>query len=204
MTWYPNIPTASQSPAGSQPFILANDQKWPVVFAENHVAMNSNNQGDHEEVIFRKLSADQEVTGDWGTFYCKESASATGAKNQLFYRTRQFVPNQTNLPQQITFTQVNNSGANQQTFLMGGFLIYMGSFSLMSGGGGSPTVQDITVSPNPTSIKMALANFNTQIPNANSNRITTRILSSNSFRVNIAPDGAAAPYTIKYIAIGVQ
>lgn len=201
MTWNPNIPTAEQSPASSQPFILLNDQTWPTIFSENHVAMNNNNQGKHTDVIFQQQTVDPVVTGDWGTIYCKSVSSATGTRNQLFFRTKQFVPNQTNAPQQFTFNQIQLSGTSQQTFLIGGFLLFLGAANITAGS--APISTTINLSPNTSGLIMAIANFADDTL-AGTNNITTQILTTSSFKITIQPFGSLSTYQLKYIVIGRQ
>ena len=198
-SWNPNIPQPTQSPSSSQPFILINNQNWPTIFGRNHVTMNNNNQGKHGAVIYKTQTALPSVTGDWGTIFSLSVGSNSGTNTQLFYRTKQFVPGQTNSPMQFTFNQVNLVGADQQSFIMGGYLVYFGTFNLNGGAGTNTT---ITLSPQPASINTIQVSYNTARLNRDSNSVS--VVGLNNFQFKVTQNQGGGPYTFTYFVIGTS
>lgn len=165
MTYNPNIPPPTTSPALSPVPIQTNYSQFAAIFSAltggvfyNHIPLNNPNQGKHGAVIFENQSSDPSVTQDLDALYCKNTTSAASPSGQpqMFVRIPKFLPFGSdpepapNFPMQLTYNSVNTSGPNQyQSFLPGGFILYFGNTTTI----GTP----ITLSPTPTEIVMVQA-----------------------------------------------
>lgn len=196
--WFPSIPTSEQTPAASQPFILINNQNWPTLFNVNHGAMNSIVQGQHEEINFKQQSTDPIVTQDLGNLYCKSASNKSGSALQLFWRMKNFILSQPNNPEQITFSSVSTSNP-YQSFLIGGYVVYMGTFSL-SGAGSTVTV---SVSPTPTALLSVITTITSGGSGNNTASLAVGLFPGvpQNFQITLGQSGTV---TGNYLAIGTQ
>lgn len=143
MTYDPTQPASTTSPALSVGDIQTNFAQFFNVFKANHVALNDFNQGKHSAIILEKQTADPTVTDDQVTVYAKDATSGLGTEPQLFAKIKEtnLFPD---LPFQLTLNQVNVIGPQYQSFLMGSYLVYVGSTTNIA--------VSITLTPAPTSI----------------------------------------------------
>lgn len=182
MTYSGNSPLPQNSPKVDQPQIKTNFSQWDTVFTENHETLNSNKQGNHSTIVFKNQATDPDVTGTWGTLYSKTGSGVANQPN-LFWRTFPFVPNQTNLPMQLTFNQIVNTGTQQQSFIAGGYIVYFGTVTSVANvvtfapGGVSPCTKVVFAMTNPMQV---VSTFTTT-----SFKITSAALSVNYFVIGI-------------------
>src|SRR6186713_2669478 len=133
MTFSPTTPQSQPSPAATQAQIQTNFAEYARIFALNHSAVNTSNQGDHEGVILTRQTVDPGVTEDLEAVYCKDATSKAGTQPQLFAKIKKFLPNSKdtqnapNIPMQLTYNAVNVAGPQYQSFLPGGYLLYFGA-----------------------------------------------------------------------------
>jgi hypothetical protein len=173
MTYSPITPQSQPSPAATQAQIQTNFAQFASIFAKNHSALNTKNQGDHEAVILEKLASDPGVINDLVSLYSKDATAKSGIQPQLFAEILKFLPTPNdptdadNIGMQLTQSTVNLVGPNQfQSFLPGNFMLYFGTVTANG---------TVILSPAPTTIHSVLA-----IPN----NITTNIPSLVSVVVN--------------------
>lgn len=155
MSYVKTKPDPGPSPKDDASIIQGNFASFASSFANNHVALNAQNQGNHSTVIFENQTVDPEVINDLVALYNKDASSNIGTQPELFSRIQKFLPNKfdtvpaENNPIQLTFNKVNTAGPVYQSFLPGGYILYFG------------TVTDISVpvilSPIPTLILIAIA-----------------------------------------------
>lgn len=192
MSYDPNSPQAQPSPAVTQAQILTNFSQFATIFARNHSAMNSSNQGDHEAVILENQTSDPAVLGDFVALYNKEATSQLGTQPQLFARIRQILPLVTNSPMQLTYNTVNTVGPNQfQSFLMGGLLLFVGSTNNIA--------VPITLVPSPSSLQIAIA-IPTNLNGGAPNNVSTTLTQPNQFKIDST--NAVAGNVFYWLAIG--
>lgn len=212
MTFSPTTPQSQLSPATTQAQIRTNFSEFARIFALNHSAFNSANQGDHENVIFSTQATDPGVTEDLVALYSKDATSLSGTQPQLFAKIKKFLPNSfdtenaANTPMQLTFNTVNVAGPQYQSFLPGGYLLYFG----INTGVTVPNVaiaDTIILSPAPTQFITAIAipNTMTTIGTPVPFTVATEINTATNDRFIIHSSGnssgAPIPYSFTYIAI---
>jgi len=101
--------------------------------------------------LIENSPSDPGVTQDLDILYNKNADSVAGAQPQLFVQIPKFLPtnndttNADNIGMQLTYNQVNIAGPQYQSFLIGGYLIYIGS---------SLTGVTVTLTPTPAEILM--------------------------------------------------
>jgi hypothetical protein len=212
MTFSPTTPQSQPSPAATQAQIQTNFAEYARIFALNHSAINSSNQGDHEDVILTSQTVDPGVTEDLVVLYCKNATSLSGMQPQLFAQIKKFLPNAAdtqnapNTPMQLTFNVVNTAGPQYQSFLPGGYLLYFG----VDSGVTVPNVaiaDTIILSPAPTQILLAIAIPNTMttigtpIPFTVATAVNT--VTNDRFVIHSGGNfnGGAIAYSFTYIVI---
>lgn len=129
MTFLPNQPENLPPPDVGIDSIRNNFSSYATIFANNHVALNANNQGKHTHVILQQQGNDPIVEGSFATLYGKSTITASGTNQELFSRIPQFLPvDKPNLPTQLTFNTVNTTGIPyHQSFLPGGYVLFFGT-----------------------------------------------------------------------------
>lgn len=134
MSYNPNIPAASSKRAISQRQILSNYQAIYNVFAENHAALGTSNQGRHNVVILRAQSGDPTTTATQTALYNKLVSSVPN----LF-----FMPSSNQTPIQLTYPSISTSSSAtiQYSFAAGPFIVYGGRLNAVTNG------QVITLTP---------------------------------------------------------
>lgn len=206
MTYTPIKPDAGPSPQNDAAYIRNNFAQFSAIFARNvagvnynHVALNASNQGSHHIVLMEKQTADPTVDQDLVTLYAKDASSKAGTQPQVFARIQKFLPtdldsrNVPNKPMQLTYNQVNTAGPNQyQSFLAGGFIVYFGTTTNIT--------VNITVSPAPTSLFLAIASSQKILTGNVGAHISTQILSTTTFKIN-SPEILAGD-TVSWVALG--
>jgi len=200
MTYNPNIPLSELSPALQQSEIQTNFSEFSTIFANNHTAFNTFNQGDHEAIIFQsKVFIAPGVSGNYDVLYCNVVPGV--ASNQLFVQMPTFLPGITNFPMILTYNTVNTAGPNYQSFLpsaklqsnsRGPYLFFFGSTSNIA--------VNITLSPAPSSLLLALAVPNTTVSGFPSHT-ATNIINNSTFK--IISDTASGSYSFSWMAIGL-
>lgn len=211
MTYNPEIPLVTESPDTSSNPVQVNFSQFDSVFSSlvagvyyNHMKINLATQGKHAAVIFEKQSSDPTVNQDQSDLYAKDATSNTSTEPQLFAKIPVFLPTKldttqaTNAPMQLTFNTVNTAGPVYQSFLPGGYLMYFGSVT--------DIVPAIVLTPQPTSILVALAfpNTRTSVGQPIPYNVSTRINGNTSFNIfsTLNGTGPVDPYSFTWIAIG--
>jgi hypothetical protein len=162
MSYSPNIPEAEASPQNSASPIQQNFSSYAAAFSVltggvyyNHMPINDQNGGKHAAILLDNQSSAPGVTQDLDVLFSMNAISAASTQPQLFVQIPQFLPTPIdtsiapNTPMQLTYNSVNTSGPQYQSFLPGGYLLYFGLISSLSGLGTT-----ITLSPTPTKILM--------------------------------------------------
>ena len=216
MTYDPNIPIGNLSPATQQPQVKTNFSQFPTIFSStsggvvyNHTAINTSNQGKHESVILTQQSQDPIVDNNYVDLYTKTAIQASGNSLQAFLRIPQFNPKIPNDPIQLTFSQVNTAGPQYQSFLPGGYILYVGSQS----GTTSSTatlVFTITVTPTPSSDLTPIASTNTASSRTSPQNgnvgcaISTQVTAVNQFNIYMESpwkSGIGVAYNLTWMAL---
>jgi hypothetical protein len=207
----PDKPDAGPSPLIDVVQIRTDFSTYATVFAKNHTAFNTRNQGDHEDVILTLQTVNPGVNADLDVLYCIDAISHAGTQPQLFVQIPKFLPNAIdstdaqNTPMQLTYNTVNIAGPQYQSFLPGGYLLYWGVDT-------GTTVTDvnitdtITLSPAPTQIIVAFATANTMTTGTSVPipfNESTQITSNSTFIINSTGNGEGAPiaYSFGWYAI---
>lgn len=204
MTYDPNIPLPTASPATSAAPIQVNYSQFATVFSNtiagvqyNHMAINDPNRGKHASVIFQRQVADKPITQDLAQLYAKDAPQATaGPQLQLFARIPIFLPTEldktaaTNTPMQLTYNTVNIVGPNQyQSFLPGGYLIWFGTQAAIPA--------TVTLTPTPSTLLVAHARPTavTGLSHSPPFAVATQILSTTQFKIisGTSPPAGAVP-----------
>ncbi len=192
MTSYdPNIP--EDLPPGNiiVDQIRSNFSQFATIFANNHSALNSSNQGKHTNVLLQQQLAPPVVNGNFNSLYCKPVLSNSSISEQLFVRIPQFLPPEfPNNPMQLTFNSVNIGGPVYQSFMAGGYIIYFGTVAAVPA--------TITLSPKPSLILCAIANVN-DFPSFPVNAAV--LVNLNNFQFTIS-SGNPGAYRVSWLAIG--
>lgn len=202
MTYSPLKPDGGPSPNIDVAQIQVNFSQFSTIFQRNHTALNNANQGDHEAVIFEEQSVDPVVDDEFVSLYAKEVVGFALTQPQIFARIQEFLPTDNdqmaapNDPMQMTFYNVNTAGPIYQSFVMGGYLVFFGQTT--------DVTANIVLSPGTTSIVCAIAashtmtSVGTPIPY----RVSTNVLSHNTFKINIFP--TTMPYLVSWMVIAIQ
>lgn len=212
MTYIPDKPDEGPSPLDDVDIIRENFSSFATIFSENHTSLNNINRGDHEKIIFELSAQDPEVTQDLVALYSKiASSQAFSDQPELFYRIKKFLPNSfdttdaANSPMQITYNQANVTGPIYQSFLIGGYLFYIGQET----GNTSPNVKlsiSVTLTPAPSSILSVIATANTLTSSGSpfTSVIKLDTLSSDKFLILSDSNfsGGSIPYSFRWVAIG--
>lgn len=213
MSYTRDKPDSGPSPALDAPTILTNFSQFGTLFNANHTALNNSNQGDHEKVIMEMQSADPGVNQTLGILYALNATATTGGTQpQLFLQIPKFLPTSldpvspeqaANVGMQLTFSQVNTGGPIFQSFLPGGYLLYIGSITQASGA----LPFTVTVTPSCTKLLMAIAAPTAIIATPSGNQaidVETVITGANTFVISSAFRGQPTPASWKFnwIAIG--
>ncbi len=164
MTYNPNQPSSSSSPTSSVASIRTNYAIFASIFSNqvlginyNHMPLNDVNQGKHAAVMMLNVGVPYPASLS-GTVLGLKSVNTVGAGNhpQLFVKVPRFLPttlDTTPQPQtsemQLTYNVVNLAGPIFQSFLPGGYILYMATTTT--------TGSNITVTPTPTKIVMVQA-----------------------------------------------
>lgn len=194
-------PDSGPSPALDASQIQTNFAQWASIFATNHTAMNDFNQGDHEKVVMNNQANDPGVTENLCALYAK-SANSTAYGNipQLFAQIPKFLPNEKpNTGMQLTYNSVNTTGPIYQSFLPGGYVLYMGTTTNIT--------VPVTLTPSPSGILIANVTANnvdpvTKLPYDAS--ITYG--GANTFTIHSLFNGGGIPgsYAFSWVVIGSQ
>jgi hypothetical protein len=202
MTYNPNEPQDLPPPVVATTQMRENFSQFQTVFSTNHIPINQSNQGKHTAVIFDQQSSDPGVTSNYTATYAKEVTNTIGTEPQLFLQVPQFLPNeQPNIAQQLTYNQVNTTGAPMyQTFLPGGYVMYFGMVT---------TPFPVTITLIPTCSKIAtvvvMANNRTVAGTPTPMNVYATILGPDSFSINSGTLGQGPPNpTFSWTAIGIQ
>lgn len=211
MTYNKNKPDAGPSPAVDSAQIRENFSQYGTIFSNNHVALNSRNQGAHSQIIYEKQAADPGVSEDLAVLYAKDATSNTSTEPQLFAQIPKFLPNAydntpaDNTGMQLTHNSVDVAGPSQyHSFLPGGYIYYFGSFSGNSVPGvmTSPT---ITLSPAPTEILSVIATPNTvvSVGDLSPFNVSVVVNTNDTFTIYSTANGSSPsiPYTFTYMVI---
>lgn len=208
MTYIPTKPDSGPSPLLDASTIQGDFSIWGTVFANNHVGMNMKNQGDHTNVIFTNQASGPPITQDLAVLFAKDATSAGPVtKPQLFVKVPKFLPT-TQDPEapsiinpsamQLTCNTVNTVGPQYQSFLPGGYLLYMGSISNVS------TSTLVTLSPTPTKILLAIATIDKVLPAGTIPfLISTNLSTTNTAQFTIFTN-ATTPNTVQFWAVAQQ
>lgn len=182
MSFNPTIPLVSDLMAVSQPQVKANFTAIYNTFNENHTPFNQNNVGMHDLVNFREQSGDPTTLATQIALYTKN----VGGFPELFFR-----PNNSQAPIQLTYPTITTTGAQQQSFVAGPFVVYMGFLSMTSG-------IAVTLTPASTLIYVGLTLNATRTSLGNILYAAPTGMVANSF----TPVFQGGAQTIYYFAIG--
>lgn len=198
MTYTPNKPDPGPSPKLDAPTIRTNFSKFASIFSStvagviyNHTPIGDVNQGDHESIILTNQTNDPNVINNLVVIYPKNSTSNAGTQPQLFLRIPEFVESIDNTPMQLTYNSVNTSGPQYQSFLPGGYIVYIGSTTVKG--------STITLSPAPTKILSVIGNSDTVITGNIPVDVNIDVLNNSQFVINSSL--ASGSYNLRYIAI---
>lgn len=197
MTYDPTIPNDLPPPNVIVDQIRTNFSQYAAVFDNNHVALNSTNQGKHSNVILQRQISDPVIEGDYDSLYSKSVTSNSSTSEELFVRIPQFLPNQQpNDPIQLTFNSVNTAGPQYQSFMAGGNVVFFGQTNVV------PIT--ITLSPAPTSILCVIANSNsfTTVGTPIPIDVGVQVLTNTQFRITSV--AASGVYLFTWFAICKQ
>jgi len=201
-------PDQGPSPLLDAPNIQGNFATYASTFAStslgvkyNHTPLNDPNQGDHEVVLMELLANDPGVDTDLVSVYSKNATSAVSTEPQVFVQIPKFLPtindttNAANIGMQLTYNKVNVVGPQYQSFIAGGYLVYIGSTTDIT--------LTITLSPIPTKILVAIATPNTMTTAGTPQpfNVSTTILSSSTFKINSGLGAATYKFTWMAIAL---
>lgn len=208
MAYIFNKPDQGPSPLLDAPIIQGNFASYSAAFAStaigvkyNHTPLNDPNQGDHEVVLMELQASDPGVNTDLVSLYSKNSTSAVSTEPQAFVQIPKFLPtindttNAENIGMQLTYNKVNIVGPQYQSFIAGGYLVYIGSTTDIT--------LTITLSPVPTKILVAIATPNTMTTAGTSQPFTvsTTILTPSTFKINSGLGAATYKFTWMVIAL---
>ena len=202
MTYNPDIPNTIDSPASQQAAIQTNFAQFAAIYSTlsggviyNHMPINGSQEGKHAAVLMNSQASDPAVTNNYAALYAKNVVSNAGAALQLFARIQDFLPNgkDQNHPMQLTFDTVNTAGPQYQTFLAGGYVLYMGT-----------SLPNVTITLVPAPVTLCCVQ-------ATSNRMTiagtlvpilsgTQILTASTFQIKSSNDPGGT--TFAWFAIG--
>ena len=213
MTYSETKPDAGPAPSIDVTQIQTNFAEFAAVFATNHVALNQAFQGKHSTVIIQNRVgiSDPGVTKGLTALYVKEATQATaGPQPQLFVQIPKFLPtilDTTNAPNkgmQLTYNTVNVAGPIYQSFLVGGYLVYLGELTGMTVPNATLALT-VTLTPAPTKLLIAMATGNNTINGGNLLSASTIINSPTTFTVYSFANGSkpAITYTFRWMAIGI-
>lgn len=210
MTYTPTKPDPGPSPRLDASNIRNNFASFATALAVNHIAMNADKQGFHEDVVLNKQAVDPEIVGNEAIVFCKDATSKLGTQPQLFVKVPKFLPTKTdttnapNSPMQATYNTVDTAGIVNpgytiyQSFLWGGYLFFFG-FS-------TDITTPIVLTPDTTELLIAIAAPNDMktVSLFSSYDVSTVILGSNSFRIisSLNGSGPILPYRFGFYAIG--
>ncbi len=194
MTYDPNIPQDLPPPNIIVDQIRTNFSQYADVFDNNHVALNSSNQGEHTDVILQRQATNPEIDGDYADIFSRIVTAFFGPSQQTFAIVPKFLPNIPNNPQQLTFNTVNTIGPQYQSFLAAGYIVYFGTTTDIN--------TTISLSPAPTSIECVIANANSLNFSNDPNDVGVVVL--NNFQFNITSSGSGIPHAFSWVAIAKQ
>lgn len=195
MTYDPNITQDLPSPAAIVDQIRTNFSEYADAFDNNHAAINSSNQGKHTVVSLQRQASNPVIDGDYADVFSKVVNAFFGMSQQIFATVPQFLPNELpNDPMQLTFNTVDNVGPQYQTFIAGGYIVYIGQSLNIAA--------TITLSPAPTEIVCVIANSNSLNFSNNPNDVGVVVL--NNFQFNITSAGSAIPHFFTWVCIAKQ
>jgi len=202
MTYSPNEPQDLPPPVVATTQMRTNFSTFQTIFSNNHFAINTSNQGKHAKVVFEQQSTDPEINSNYISLYSKSVINASSTQPQLFLKIPKFLPNnQENLPEQLTFDTVNNIGPDYQTFLPGGYIMYLGSVNSVP----SPIV--LTPACSKIASVVVLPN-NLTVPSPATPRPLTVYATktgANTFIINSGDTGLFPPgVRFNWVAIGIQ
>lgn len=209
MTYIKDKPDSGKAPDIDAPTIQGNFATFDTVFAVNHLSMNDPNQkqGDHTTIIFQNQPTFPTLVENEADLLAHDAVSNAGTQPQLWVKIPKFLPNNTaNDPMQLTYNQVNITGpAQYQSFLIGGYLIYMGSISGNSAANVKIATQ-ITLVPAPTKILVAIATPNSFTTSSTPQPfdVSTIINNNSQFTINSNSNGSRSTvvaYRFTWVAI---
>jgi hypothetical protein len=207
MTYIPDYPTSQNSPNGSYSQIQTNFNVYPGIFSSNsggivynHFPLNNSKQGAHAAVLFDSQgSIDPPVTNNLVALYAKNYTAQSGTQPQLFCRIKQFLGSGATLipnnPMQLTLNTVVTGSYPYQTFMLGGLIVYIGTFVL---GATQPVL--VTLSPKPNSILNIQASI--QSGSSLSNPRLSVFPLSNNYQFNLFAFGVTTIGVINWTVIG--
>jgi hypothetical protein len=206
MTFNPTIPKITASPKNSANAIRVNFAQFASIFSStvlgvtyNHMPFNDQNQGKHAAVILQNQANHSGTVVDGTVLYSHDATSAAFATQpQLFTKIPKFLPtaqdtttNQ-NSPVQITYNFVKTAGPQYQSFLIGGYLLYVGSTNNI--------INIITVTPKPTKILCVLPVSQNSPANGNPYDWSVTVTQPDRFKINSSNAPAGTTYLWMAIA----
>lgn len=201
MIYNPLIPQ-DQPPASYQAQIKNNFTVFDQALVKNHEPMNSDIQGYHTNLLMKQQSGNPNRFETIGTLFCKNITNTIGTSKQVFYSS--FVENDDiNNPnvRQLTYNQIGYTGNNQQSFCLGGFVVFMGTGTFVTTGNAV-----ITLTPSVSKLifisgSMSPGTGNSIFLNGTDTSTSSPLVSQVTFSTSTSPNTA---YTLNYLIIGYQ
>jgi len=197
MTFQRDIPVSALSPANQAVDLRNNFSSLDTVFSKNHIGFNAFNQGDHEKMIYQSQVDDPVITQDLTVLYAKND-SQTIPQPQLFLKIKSFLPTTVdstsaeNTPMQISHNTVNVAGPQYQSFIAGGYKVYIGQTNNITAA--------ITLTNPPSELIVVFANAAKGLTVADA--FFVKINSNSQFQIQSTNSSLVNPYTVSWFAIG--
>lgn len=205
MTYSTRKPDAGPSPKVDVNQIRENFASFLTVFSANHTALNASTQGCHTNILFQTQTSNDDVPGGTANMFSKSVTNATSTQPHLFTKVARFLPNGNNsamadnVPLQLTYNKVSTTGPIYQSFMIGGYLLFMGQTNNIAA--------DIVLTPSPSRILSVIpAAHNMKSSGGAPYDVAAQVISNTTFRIRSSLNGSgpAVPYLFTYLAIGLQ
>jgi len=215
-------PDSGPSPLLDASNIQGNFSTYGTVFGKNHVAMNGNNQGDHENIIFETQTLDPGIDTNIDVIFSRNATMRIGIQPEVFLRIPKFLPKTPDWTQnlndrmQLTYSKADVVGPQYQSWLFGNvdnasqtgaYLIYFGKVSGNTNGN-LPTTDTVILLNPPTTLLLAIAHPNTLTTSGFPLRVKTTLNTVTNASFDIVSSGnntnTNIPYSFLWMAIGRQ
>lgn len=124
MPYSPNIPLASDVPSQSQAQLLENFTSLNTVFAQDHLAFNAVDGGEHQKITFNSVIADPNLGDPKASLYIK---TVSGDSELFFEKFKN--SGAVNLSRQLTNLQITTVGSKYGVTTPWGLIMNWGQFT---------------------------------------------------------------------------